>query len=559
MSSKRIKEIVKSAELAKGTNADPGQLGQYSATNQVNEGDLNQYLSSRGINPKFVSRETKISHAKSATFQKWKADHKNEEVESEEPLVEDAILDKYLSSRGINPKYVTKNMKVAHAKSGEFIKWKNDHMFEEIVTEETDTKDMVCFDIPLLIRVLEFTREDMKTDIELHNMVERLINMRDNVPLDMTHYDSITQKLVKENHIAIAMGNMLDDEGSMVLSQLEQLERAIAMIRSYVGKDYKKQLPAWVQAKITISTDYADTVGTYLSSKNEKVNEESKPTALEKFRKASDERQKKHDEIQKNQSKDGSGMTSAIDRLQKHMNKEEAELDEMINEVLSKDASAGDWIHDFIHSDNPKFAGKSKAERKKMALGAYYGKQNEEVEQIDELKKTTVFSWLKKQPVVPEKKPGMSRKDHNQKIKTHNKSWNRALDRLSGYKPTSEDVFQDPQAATQTSFDNGTSTNDKQEGMSKSARMIKALYKKHNMKEDTYDWEKDDKNQTSPGKKTKEVKEKPDARAILTGGKTLTGDTRDTLEIDPMMKNRPDLNGTVKDDVNSKKNNKINN
>jgi hypothetical protein len=58
----------------------------------------------------------------------------------------------------------------------------------------------------------------------------------------------------------------------------------------------------------------------------------------------------------------------------------EEELDEMLNEVLSKDATAGDWIHDFVHSDNPKFKGKSKAERKKMALGAYYGKQNEESE-----------------------------------------------------------------------------------------------------------------------------------------------------------------------------------
>lgn len=58
----------------------------------------------------------------------------------------------------------------------------------------------------------------------------------------------------------------------------------------------------------------------------------------------------------------------------------EEELDSMLNEVLSKDATAGDWIHDFVHSDNPKFAGKSKAERKKMALGAYYGKQNEETE-----------------------------------------------------------------------------------------------------------------------------------------------------------------------------------
>jgi hypothetical protein len=68
------------------------------------------------------------------------------------------------------------------------------------------------------------------------------------------------------------------------------------------------------------------------------------------------------------------------------LNKEdvsEYELDEALNEVLSKDASAGDWIHDFVHSDNPKFAGKSKAERKKMALGAYYGAQKEGYEPSD--------------------------------------------------------------------------------------------------------------------------------------------------------------------------------
>lgn len=54
-----------------------------------------------------------------------------------------------------------------------------------------------------------------------------------------------------------------------------------------------------------------------------------------------------------------------------------------LNEVLSKDASSGEWIHDFVHSDNPKFKGKTKKERIKMALGAYYGQQKEEVE-LDE-------------------------------------------------------------------------------------------------------------------------------------------------------------------------------
>jgi hypothetical protein len=51
--------------------------------------------------------------------------------------------------------------------------------------------------------------------------------------------------------------------------------------------------------------------------------------------------------------------------------------EEVIGEVLTKSTSAGETISDFVHSDNPKFKGKSKEERKKMALGAYYAKQNE--------------------------------------------------------------------------------------------------------------------------------------------------------------------------------------
>ena len=33
---------------------------------------------------------------------------------------------------------------------------------------------------------------------------------------------------------------------------------------------------------------------------------------------------------------------------------------------------AGAYVSDFVHSKNPKFAGKSKKERMKQALAAYY-------------------------------------------------------------------------------------------------------------------------------------------------------------------------------------------
>ena len=94
------------------------------------------------------------------------------------------------------------------------------------------------------------------------------------------------------------------------------------------------------------------------------------------------------------------------------------------------------------------------------------------------------------------------------------------------------------------------------------AQKIKSMYKKK-VSEDTYDSEKDDKYAENPtfGKnpKLKQVDDKsvdggfskkPQAAAILTGGTTLTGQKRDTVEIDPKMKNpRPgqsDPNGDRK-------------
>ena len=56
------------------------------------------------------------------------------------------------------------------------------------------------------------------------------------------------------------------------------------------------------------------------------------------------------------------------------------ESDEL-DEKLSKNEPASTWIHDFVHSHNKKFKGKSEAERRKMALGAYYGAQHESIDE----------------------------------------------------------------------------------------------------------------------------------------------------------------------------------
>jgi hypothetical protein len=80
--------------------------------------------------------------------------------------------------------------------------------------------------------------------------------------------------------------------------------------------------------------------------------------------------------------------------------------DEELNEVLTKKTPASKWIHDFVHSDNPKFAGKSTKERQKMALAAYYAKQNEEVENVEEGILKGTASLVKHIVKVPAKAAG---------------------------------------------------------------------------------------------------------------------------------------------------------
>ena len=119
---------------------------------------------------------------------------------------------------------------------------------------------------------------------------------------------------------------------------------------------------------------------------------------------------------------------------------------EQVDEVLTKKTSAGEVISDFIHSKDPKFKGKSKEERKRMALGAYYGmhpekskKTNEEVEQVDEISKATLGSYVKKSAqdlknVEAGRKPNADYATHvatNRKQDNRTKGISRAVGKLT--------------------------------------------------------------------------------------------------------------------------------
>lgn len=354
---KRYKDLVKINPAPKsrfGINpSDP-----WSTKANIAEGRnsiLKKFILSKGIDPVSLSGDSMIAFSKSLEFQKWAADRKlrGEAVESPTPghssTVKNPNFNDELSIRRISPPgRRLKSGKLSADERGSQERTKRLMQFTKAkggltgpkgnLPEEVDRKDTVTVDIPLLIRLLELAREDIKTDMDLHRVVERIINIRNKGVLTMDDYDTVA--------------NIND-------------------------KKYKK----------TNSNLRA------IRAKN------------------------------------------------------------VANKI------------------------KASAVRK------------EETESID------------------------------------------------------EDKFQDSQAATQTTG---------MEVESKASKMIKALRKKRNVKEELYDWEKEDKSVQSYGKKPKFGKPNPNSksnlaadttvsRAVMSGGTTLTGEKRDDVEIDPMMKNRPTI------------------
>ena len=341
--------------------------------------------------------------------------------------------------------------------------------------------------------------------------------------------------------------------------------------------------------------DPADTVSSVTRDKMKAQREEVRfdeaktiqGTALDKFRQAAAERARKHDDFERAmKARHAAGkedMKGSIDRLEKQLNKEESEVNEADQKFidslnkLAKTHKVGDSV-----TVDSKFFGKQKGKVTKV--------DNQSVHVVRDGKSSSEkypHDAVVKEEVVTEKNDshthaahyedpktgewtGMNlliAKDDEDAIRQANEKCKEGcrLTKVERHITVKEDVFQDTQAATQTAFDMGTAADQtepiysRKKEMSKSARMIKSLYKKHKMvKEELYDHEKEDKSVATYGKKPKVEKVEADgdennqAAMVLKGGKTLTGQTRDTLEIDPVMR-KP---GSPDDKTSSKKTDK---
>ena len=348
---------------------------------------LNAYLLARGYSPETMPLHLKIAHSKASAFKQWAMNRVQKEEVEQVDEVSMKTVKSYLSKtvdpiEGMPRPGMGKRMKGIAA------------AHQRLVGKKPTTKEEVELDEGSVQDKLHGSHQELRKKSGLphpdyYKELGKAYDIEDDKER-MAKQSELKKKYnVKEDHVAIAMGRQLDDEGSMVLTQLDIIEDAIADLRSTI-KDPKMQIPAWVQSKITLASDYLDTVAHYMKSNNE------------------------------------------------------------------------DGMNESVLYDDPKGTLTRVAERKKE--------------------------------------------------------------------------------------------------MSRSARIIKSIYKKKGvMKEDTYDWEKDDKDTSSYGKQPKfaksddkasKVKKESDAAAVLSGGTTLTKQNRDIVELDPRMKVRPNKDAQDADDDN---------
>jgi len=411
-------------------------------------------------------------------------------------LAEDDALKQYLTSRGINPKYVTKNQMVAHSKMGQFLKWKRDHN----VAEAVDRKDTIIFDIPLLIRVLEFAREELKSDVLLHKMVERLISIRGKGTLTMNQYGKIVKEEVAE----------------------EEVEQIIEITTTgYHAAATKSRMNAAVKVMSSMGKDKQAT--TKLNARNKGLNRLSDRTSAE-MKKANSGPQK---------STPSKPPTEAERRgygQGRYMGDSVQHDDEVVVEMDNRTPSS---------------------DRQEQRKNSPEQLATQHKEQQQRLKDTS--PEMRKKLRLPEPKESVTeaqsaavrfqRALENAKKKREEETARNAENAKRALTPKNEN-YQDPQAASSMPGDCANNPDDvapkdknkKLIQMSKSARIIKSIYKKKGVKEEAY------------GKKPKMQNvsadlEEPKAAAVLTGGTTLTGEKRDTIEIDPMMKMRKPISG----------------
>jgi hypothetical protein len=104
-------------------------------------------------------------------------------------------------------------------------------------------KDILMIDVPLFIRLLEYAREDAKTDMDLHNVTENIIKLsEEEKALTMNDYDKIVDvketKKIEENFRMKQLAGLII-EGTDSKKEIKRIETQIEILKKEI-KDEKE-------------------------------------------------------------------------------------------------------------------------------------------------------------------------------------------------------------------------------------------------------------------------------------------------------------------------------
>ena len=485
------------------------------------------------------------------------------------------LLMSFIKSKGLNPLTMDGNQKKAYARSSEFRIFKMRHMKESSgmgergddwneasspaqqaaiainmkkngikpkqVKEEVDEADTVTMDIPLLIRVLEYAREDAKTDMDLHKVVENLINMRGEGTLSMEMYNKIVA--IKEEI------EKLDELSSDMLGRYKKAANAQASAADKAG-DYNKGNKRFSGIMKATRKQFDNDAKKVNELKNQDDNQElDSRLTREDLRKWFSKTDPQGDWKRINSKGEVAGPCAREpgEPKPKCMSKEKrAELSKSERAAAVATKRKHDPVADRAGKGgkpiNVSNYGKGKLSEdevdeacwdthKQVGTKMKGGKvvpncvpKNEEVEQIDEKNSPT-------NPSLWSRAKALARSKFDVYPSAYANGWASKWykSKGGGWKSVKEDVVQEGIGGIEDSPMSATNSvkameSEQRKKNMKSARIIKSIYKKKGKNESMYDWEKDD---------------KPTAKITMQGGTTMTGKPRDTVEIEPVLKTRP--------------------
>ena len=564
----KVKAILQRPAAPKKFGVDP--MEPWSATNQVAEsiksqraGTLARYLKSRGINPTFVSKDQRIAHTKSDSYRKWMRDHMFEEiVEPKTPSDEQMSV---TNKSKHQPSSTIKNP------PGTMVR-KN---LESVELDEVLTKDTTAGET---IHDFVHSKNKMFSGDSKAQRIKRALGayykkQNEEVEIDETYGTNAPQMTVKKKGVAEGSEHNVGGISHSIIKHPGGKHQVVVKHGDKVAhtslhnseEDAKKSLASQVAySKKMLKVDeqgVAEGAPIVVMPSHKRLEKKHKPSLSRGMdpAKAQGEQDARDGKPYNNpypfkKELGAPGNWGHISYKASYDSVKKGVSEETLDEI-----SLGDY--------KEKAKSQSK-ELKKHTKGEYGGivqrmldRRNKGLKMVSKREKASHENTVDMTEENKDKKSA-SEKMSDYAVKRHKvyqdiqdkgnefiKKWNSEnKDRPHVQIPVKEDMYQDGQSATQSTFDMGNNTDDTTQTFN---RVKRAMKKKH-VKEDTYDWEKADKSVVTPGKKPKmdksnektgEATTKPKAAAILSGGTTMTGEPRDTIEIDPSMRGRPGQNG----------------